>query len=849
MKTNVRSFALGLIIFLFLSAPKTTSSQIIINEYSCANLRVIQDNFGKTEDWIELYNTSDNSVDVAGFYLSDKTSKPKKWQIPHATGSTIAAHGYLVFWCSKRDTAFDGHFHTNFSLKQTKEKKESIVLSSPSGELINNFEIQIHHTEHSIGRTTDGSQTWAAFKNPTLGESNNNSTPCSYAPRAEFNNPAGFYNGNVTIVISGAQANQEIRYTLNGTEPTASSSLYTSSLVFTNTTVLKAKIFSSESNVLPGLMQYASYLIDISHTLPVISISGKDLKELADDIDPWVRPDGTFEYFEDKQLVTRADGEYNKHGQDSWTCDQRSLDFIARDEKADNHSLLGQLFHLSDRDEFQRIILRASGDDNYPCAHNSANEGSAHMRDGFIQNLTTKGDLHLDCRISERNVVYLNGEYWGVYEIRENADDHDYTDYYYDQGKYEIQYLLTWGNTWAGYGGDKALSDWQKCYDYIVDNDMTVQENYANVKSMFNYKSFVDYILVNSFTVCTDWLNYNVGWWRGLNPEGNHKKWGYSLWDNDATFAFYINYTGLPDTSANALPCNPEALNNPNSDPEGHIVILNKLKENPEFYQYYVSRQADLLNTTFSSEYMLNYFDEYKAIIEPEMAQHAQRWYGTYDEWDQNTERLRNFIERRATALESGISDCYNLSGPYDLTITSNYPENTEVKVNSIEIKDFPWTGKYYEGIDTKLKSYVDNEETHKFDKWQSNYHEFSPNNTDREVLISLTAIDTVKALFQQLSGVEDISLSKTKVDVYPTVVTNSFSVDYRIEKPSTVTIDLYDVSGKKITQLAPTINHSSVGDYSVKFDFSNVNLAGGTYVVNFSTETFNKTTKIVYLK
>ncbi|MCA1481961.1 CotH kinase family protein, partial [Bradyrhizobium sp. NBAIM08] len=128
----------------------------------------------------------------------------------------------------------------------------------------------------------------------------------------------------------------------------------------------------------------------------------------------------------------------------------------------------------------------------------------------------------------------------------------------------------------------------------------------------------------------SDWLNYNTGWWRGLNPDGGHRKWGYILWDNDATFDFYINYTGIPNTDADALPCNPEVLvNQPWSDPEGHITILNKLRENPEFNQYYITRQADLLNTAFSCETMLNYLDTIETILSPEMAQHADRWFGT----------------------------------------------------------------------------------------------------------------------------------------------------------------------------------------------------------------------------
>ncbi len=848
MKKTTQIIKNQIIISFLLLLAFTGNTQVVINEYSCANLKTFPDNFDKHGDWIELYNTGNTEVDVAGYYLSDKLTKPQKWQIPEAEGSVIPAKGYIVFWATKRDTAFNEHFHTNFTLKQTKTKKETIVLSNPDGEIIDQIEISIHQVEHSMGRTTDGAATWSVFDEPTIKATNNNSTPYSYAPRAVLSKKAGFYNSQVTVEISGAGQNQEIRYTLDGTFPEKTSSLYADAINITSTTVLKARIFSSDTTILPGLMQYATYFIDVSHTLPVISVAGKGLLNLVNDVTPLIRPYGTFEYFDGDTLTTRAAGEYNKHGQDSWVCDQRSIDFISRDEMGDNHSLKGELFHLSDRDSYQRMILRASGDDNYPCGHNYANEGSAHMRDGFIHNLTKRDEMHLDVRLSERNVVYINGQYWGVYEIRENVDDHDYTKYYYDQERYDLQYILTWGQTWVGYGGDKAYEDWLDCYNLIMDNDMTVQENYDSVKSIFNVKSFVDYILVNSFTVCTDWLNYNVAWWRGLNPDGDHKKWGYTLWDNDATFAFYINYTGLPDTSATALPCNPEGLDNSFSDPEGHIKILNKLNDNDEFHQYYVGRQADLLNTTFGSENMLGYFDEYMAIIEPEMAQHAVRWYGTYDEWKANAARLRDFIVRRSAALETGISTCYDLSGPYDLTITSSHPGQTKVRINSLKIKDFPWTGKYYEGMDTKFKSYVNKDEDLKLKNWESNHHTFSPDNTSREVLISLTSVDTVKAVFQFHSSISDMS-SLAKIDVYPTIITNSFTVDYYLTKPSNVEVNLFDISGKMITQLIPTTFHNAPGDYSVTLDFSCTNMAGGSYILYFKSDEYHKTTKIVYLK
>ncbi|MBK6963787.1 MAG: CotH kinase family protein [Bacteroidales bacterium] len=124
---------------------------------------------------------------------------------------------------------------------------------------------------------------------------------------------------------------------------------------------------------------------------------------------------GTIEYFNtDKVRTTKGYGEFDKHGQDSWVHDQRSLDYKMRDECGYNYGLLETLFKYTDRDEFQKIILRASGDDNYPGI-----DSSAHIRDDFIQTISVKSGMNLDERKSSRCVVFANGQYWGVYAIRE----------------------------------------------------------------------------------------------------------------------------------------------------------------------------------------------------------------------------------------------------------------------------------------------------------------------------------------------------------------------------------------------------------------------------------------------
>ena len=77
----------------------------------------------------------------------------------------------------------------------------------------------------------------------------------------------------------------------------------------------------------------------------------------------------------------------------------------------------------------------------------------------------------------------------------------------------------------AEYGGNQALTDWNNFHNYVMANDMTDPAIWDNVTSQLDVNSLADYIIVNSVTVCSDWLNYNTGWWRGLDSSGTHKKW------------------------------------------------------------------------------------------------------------------------------------------------------------------------------------------------------------------------------------------------------------------------------------------------------------------------------------
>lgn len=761
--------------------------QVVINEYSCSNLNGPTDNYGDREDWIELYNAGTSPVNLAGYYLSDKAGNPAKWQIP---SGTIAAGGFMLIWASGRDTVVGTNRHTNFKLTQTKPEK--IILSDPSATIIDSLTLAPTLKDNSRGRNPNGGLNWAVYTTVTAGTSNTNPQQ-EYATKPAMSLAPGFYTGTQTVTITSPDANVTIRYTTNGSSPINSSPVYSTPITISSTTVLRAKAFSSVAGIPSSFVESNTYFINSPHTIPVFSVfGGTALMDLMNGNQG--DPESGLEYFDKTgTFKTESYGTSNKHGNDSWSYEQRGIDFVSYDQYGYNYALQEKLFNYKTRTEFQRVILKASAGDNYPFETDGSSyqwgggapeEGACHIRDQYVHTLSQRGGLNLDERTWEPCIVYVNGEYWGVYDLREKVDDNDFLDYYYDQfEKYDgssqyVQFLKTWGGTWSEFGGTQAQTNWDNLRNYITSNNMAVPANFAYVDSLYNWKSLIDYFVLNSYVVTSDWLNWNTAWWRGLEPNGNKKKWRYVLWDLDATFGHYVNYTGVQDQNPTADPCNPEQLGDPGG--QGHVEILNALMDNQTFYQYYVSRYIDLSNTVFQCSYMIGLLDSMVAIIQPEMQAQINKWApiagtGSMNDWLGNVQELKDFINQRCAAMSVGMDSCYSVTGPYNLTVDVVPASSGTVTVNSITPTSYAYNGSYYGNINILLNA---NASTgYVFDYWESTSGDtINPDTLNPAASFNIEGTDTIIAHFKPSASLVDLTVlvspsGSGKVDLNGTVI------------------------------------------------------------------------------
>lgn len=828
MKSSI-TFLLALVFTL--SLPRIGDSQVKINEYCAANYDLNLDDLGNYSDWIELHNPGGAAVALGGFFLSDNSNNLGKWPIP---AINIAPGGHAFFWASGKDINAGPNLHTNFKLTQV--SMETIYLSDASLTIIDSVKIIPCQKNHSRGRKTDGAATWGVFLNPTP-DAANTGAKTEYVPRPTFSLPSGFYTVAAQFNITSSQANTTVRYTTDGTEPTAASPVASGPIYVSTTTVIRAKAFSSDPNFIPSFTENNTYFLNANHNIPVISMCG-DYNSLFNGFGGQINT--TFEYFDvHGDLGHEGDGDIRGHGNDSWAYDQKGMRFYARDDYGYANNIEEQLFQLSPRDEFDVIILKAGASDNYPGGTQQSGLRTCHLRDAYVQSLSQVHNLNLDERSYEPCAMYLNGQYWGLYEIRERIDA-DFTDYYYDQDPDSVDMLAFWGGLQIEEGSN---ADWNDLYNFMTTNNLAIQSNYDQVDARLDVMSLIDYMILNTYTVNTDWLNWNTAWWRGFSTPG--VKWRYRLWDMDNTFNLGQNYTGVSTTTYLNDPCNPTTLF-PNDPDIPHNDMFNALDANPGFHALYINRYADLLNTVFNCDSMLGHLDWIVNRMSNEMPGQCARWGGNMTEWNEHLDSLRSQISGRCAVVDSLMSGCYNLTGPFDVTVLVDPPGAGAVRVNTLVPGTYPWTGSYFGNI--QLSFYEYNTVGYDLIGWTVNNHTPTVSITADTMSLTLSQGDTVIAHFNSVA-VDPSTQTDFSFAAFPVPSGDRITLSYEMSRAAEFSISLYSLEGVKLSELKRSAPGGiAAGAYREEVDLRSLGIPAGIYFVQFESGDAAVTEKIIFL-
>jgi hypothetical protein len=151
------------------------------------------------------------------------------------------------------------------------------------------------------------------------------------------------------------------------------------------------------------------------------------------------------------------------------------------------------------------------------------------------------------------------------------------------------------------------------------------------------------------------------------------------------------------------------------------------------------------MNTAFKEDDMIGLIEEIENSISFDMNQHFQRWGGNSIAWHHNVNKIKNFVHDRIDYIPEGMNSCYDLTGPYNITLDVYPVDAGKIQLNSIEIEsaDYPWTGSYNGGIDMILQA----TQASNFSHWEINNH-FLEDYSLANITLSLTQNDTIRAVF-----------------------------------------------------------------------------------------------------
>jgi hypothetical protein len=666
------SFRTITVVCLLLVFYQTGHSQIVINEFMASNTATIADpQLSEYSDWIELYNTGNTAVNLDGYFITDNLNRPEKWEL---TGNiTIPSHGFLLIWADGDSIGV----HTPFKLAQ---EGEEIGIFSPSLDLIDSITFSAQFTDISFGRQTNGSSSWGFFPDPTPGSSNNTTPYTGLVDNTpEFSLFGGLFSSPQQVTLS-TPFGGTIRYTTDGSDPETSSPAYSGPLNINTTTVLRARVF--KTNLIPGSIITNTYFLNEGleeRGLPVFSIATNPGNFWDPSVGIYVqdfKPDWevpiNIELFEndgsDRAAVNELAGT-KVNGLYSWQLPQKMLGVYFRKQYGTS-KLAYPLIFDRDRSGYKTFALRASGSDwSYTM-----------FRDAMIQT-STPYNMNLDIMGYRPSILFVNGEYMGINNIREKIEE-DYIVQHYGlaSGSFDmVEY-----EDFAEAGDLIAYNAFKSLYS----RDLSAQSNYDAVAAIMDIENYTDYIAAEIYSGNYS-IDHNVMTWK---PRGSGK-WRWILMDLDR---------GFFDPSQYLI----EYFLNQSVWPLSHLM------QNQGYRSYFGKRLADQVYTTFNAVRIKEQIDNFQQRIEKEMPYHIARWMGStsdygdaipsMDYWYQEINNLKAFAEARPQIIVNDLQN-YGFSASANLGLSVSPSNAGFITLNALNVPGPFCTGPYPMNIPIEL--------------------------------------------------------------------------------------------------------------------------------------------------
>jgi len=704
---------------------------LVINEIMQSNIETTMDDITEFPDsWVELYNPTDAAINLKDYKISNKNKEKKAWQLPD---KTIAAKGYVLIYCDKEGKE-NNRLHADFRLESGKDG--NLYLFSNGG-VVDKLEAMAKMPAPDIayGRNTDGSDEWGYELTPTPGKANTggivNAKQILGAP--EFSELGRVSSTNTTIILqlSMPESTPEgaiIRYTTDGSEPTTTSTKYTSAITINKTTVIRAKLFCD--GWLSPKSTAQSYIFHPREmTIPVFSVltndkylndtkiglfannNSKEDKKTHD----WRRP-VNIEFFpvEGEESAFNQLSETRIQGGQSRGNALKSMVFYANKRFDPDHKQFQYEFFPDQKPgvtKFKSFSLRDGGNDF----------GDLYFRDLIIQRTMAK-NVDLDWQAGHSAVLYINGEYMGMLNIRERSNE---------------------DNIYSNYDGLEDLDLIEISHEKINNIDQFEEEFkegdadfYNNFKAFYSEKGhtlaeyeqwldvseYLNVMVMNLFYGNIDFPGNNLVFWRPNNDDtksGLPKRFRVIVKDTDFGLGLYGRQNDY-----NTI----KLLYNPSSDSgsawafsEPATRLIKNMLENEELKNMFIDKccvfMGDFMNGNGTGEII----DLIKAEAMDEFVAHRAKYYtwdgSSRDQINQKFENAKKWLtgytetsynwrtQKQETTVHpsrtdnflSHLSNQWSLGTAFPVTINKGVTDMPEtVSVNDIPLSEGVFDGKFF---------------------------------------------------------------------------------------------------------------------------------------------------------
>jgi hypothetical protein len=614
--------------------------------------------------------------------------------------------------------------HTDFSIENG---GEPLLLSNLQGETVDLVPAIRTPPDVSLVRDPDQPDSWVFCENPTPNRANIGPYKSAWLEPPTFSHSAGYYEQSFRLSIASNDPDAEIRFSIDGSEPGRESRLYREILSMRSrigapdvismiptgggwqppsapgykAVVIRARAFKDDA--IASDISTRTFMIGpaLPFTMPVISlvtdpdfffspgtgiyVSGEDSQgNYWNRGRAWERP-VHIEFFETDGTVAFAqDAAVRIHGGTSRQFPQKNLRIYGRNAYGDA-PFEYQIFPDRPVLQFKRFLLRATGHDHF----------YAFCRDPLMQAIA--GNLDIDLQGCRPAIVLINGEYWGIHNIRESLDGH-YLESHYGVDSSEVDILEGFGAANEG-----SPTHYQELIQYVSTHDLSIDTHYRFVQGLMEIGNYTDYRLAEIFFY--RWDMGNIKFWR---PQSTGGRWRWFLFDTDVGYGGFASIANpwtfnmmAYETEANG-PWTHLNLNDHNN-PTATFLLRNLLK-NEQFKDQFIRRYADLLNTEFRTDRAIRFIDGFEERLQPEMPAHIQRWRapGSMAEWHTHIEYLREYARKRPQYAREHLREYFQLGN--EVGIKLHFTQQTQgwVQVNSVEIKpaDYDdWNGIYFKGM------------------------------------------------------------------------------------------------------------------------------------------------------